>query len=65
MVDPQERVHIILADDSDNRILECAVAAGAEFIVTGDAHLLDLHSFREVRILSPRQFIDTIGSSLV
>lgn len=38
---PDKRL-TVLADDPDNRILECAVEAHAEAIVTGDRHLLDL-----------------------
>ena len=34
-----------LADEPDNRMLECAEAVGAVFIVTGDKHLLFLKMF--------------------
>ena len=43
-------------DPKDNRILELAVDGNAEFIVTGDADLLVLNSFRGVRILTPATF---------
>ncbi len=37
------RPHLhVLADEPDNRILECAVGSAADFIVTGDKHLLSL-----------------------
>ena len=42
----------------DNRILECALAAGAEAIVTGDHHLLQLRRFRGIQITRPRDFLD-------
>ena len=49
----------VVHDDDDHRILECAVAADAEFLVTGDKKdLLPLHIFREIRIVSPREFLD-------
>lgn len=47
-------------DESDNRILECAVAAKAEIIVSGDRHLRDLGEFRGIRILSPAEFLATL-----
>jgi len=40
------------------RILECAVAADADAIVTGDRHLLRLRRFRGTSIMSPRDFLD-------
>ena len=46
------------ADPDDNRILECAVASSAQSIVTGDRHLLALHPYRGVFILTPKQFLD-------
>jgi putative PIN family toxin of toxin-antitoxin system len=45
-------------DPNDDMILECAVNATADLIVTGDGYLLDLVSFRNIRILTPRQYLD-------
>ncbi len=46
------------SDPDDNRVLECAVAAGAGWIVTGDQHLLLLNRYRDIAIVTPRQFLD-------
>jgi uncharacterized protein len=59
-VDLQERVTVVEKDDADNRIIECALAAHAEIIVTGDLHLLELATFRDIRILTARAFLDEI-----
>jgi putative PIN family toxin of toxin-antitoxin system len=45
------------SDPDDDRVLECAVAAQAQFIVTGEKGLLQLTSFRDVRIVSPASFL--------
>jgi putative PIN family toxin of toxin-antitoxin system len=45
-------------DEDDNRILECAVAGKADFIVTGDRDLLALHPFENIPVLTVRQFVD-------
>ncbi|MBI2468276.1 MAG: putative toxin-antitoxin system toxin component, PIN family [Candidatus Rokubacteria bacterium] len=59
LVDPTERVTVVTAKDDDNRILECALAAEAEFLVTGDkAHLLPLGSYRHTRIVDPAQLLE-------
>lgn len=40
----------ILSDAPDNRILECAKEAGADLIVTGDKHLLELKQYEGMGI---------------
>lgn len=58
---PTERLTVVTANDDDNRILECALAARAEFLVTGDAqHLLPLGSYRDTKIVTPSQFLDLL-----
>jgi len=47
---PSERVDV-LADAPDNRILECAIAADADLIVTGDRHLLKLKNYQGIPII--------------
>ncbi len=53
-------IEIIKNDPADNRVLECAVACGADFIITGDGHLLDLGSFSGIKILKPDDFLKTM-----
>jgi putative PIN family toxin of toxin-antitoxin system len=60
IVKPKVKLHVIEEDAEDNKILECALTAGADFIVSGDSHLLKLGKFRKTRILTPRQFFDYI-----
>ena len=63
MAEPQQTVRI--ADDQDDdRILECAVAAKSQVIVTGDDDLLRLKSFERIRILTPRAFLNLIRRPL-
>ncbi|OGT36281.1 MAG: putative toxin-antitoxin system toxin component, PIN family [Gammaproteobacteria bacterium RBG_16_51_14] len=55
-VKPRRRLKV-LADDPDNRILECALTGSADFIVTGDKALLSLKEYRKVRIISLREYL--------
>jgi len=57
--EPGESVGVIEDDSTDNRILlECALAADAQTIVTGDKkHLLPLGSFRGISIVGLRDFL--------
>ena len=51
------RTIAVLADEPDNRILECASASGAELIVTGDQAMLALREFEGAEIISLREFL--------
>lgn len=48
---------VITEDPSDNKFVECAVAGDADYIVSGDKHLLDLGEYRGIQILSPAIFL--------
>lgn len=47
---------------SDDKVLACALICGADFIISGDKHLLKLKIFENISILSPRQFLDKFGN---
>jgi len=58
LVHPSERVAVIKRHEEDNRILECAVAAGADYLVSGDRrHLVPLKRFRGTTIVQPAEFL--------
>lgn len=64
LVFPAERVTGATPDPSDEMILECALAAEADVIVTGDKkHLLPLRQFRDIPILSPADFLRSLPAS--
>lgn len=61
VVKPDRTVHVF-KDDPDNRILECAEAgraeAGrAECIVIGDKTMLQLKQYRNIRLISLREYL--------
>ncbi|MBM4295918.1 MAG: putative toxin-antitoxin system toxin component, PIN family [Deltaproteobacteria bacterium] len=47
----------ITEDSPDNLVLACAVEGKADFIISGDHHLIDLKSFRGIRIVAPATFL--------
>ena len=55
-VRPARRLSVV-ADEADNRILECASAGEAEVIVTGDKGLLRLGTFEGIDIVSLRDYL--------
>lgn len=58
-VKPSEKISIC-RDPKDNVILECAVASKSRFIVTGDKDLLDIKSFRNIHIITPKEFLNLL-----
>lgn len=62
IVAPQQKLNIIKQDPDDNVILECAIEGKAGYIVSGDRHLLALKQYRGIKIITARQFIETLKS---
>jgi putative PIN family toxin of toxin-antitoxin system len=54
---PRITVDLIKDDPDDNILLECALAAGVKYIITGDPHLLKLGPFEKIKIISPATFV--------
>ena len=60
LVDPKIKLQVVKEDTEDNKVLECALAARADFIVSGDRHLLEVGKFKKTRILTPGDFFDSL-----
>jgi putative PIN family toxin of toxin-antitoxin system len=56
VVTPDDVPEVIEDDPSDNHILACALEAEAEYVVSGDRHLLELEEYEEVEIIEPTEF---------
>jgi putative PIN family toxin of toxin-antitoxin system len=55
-VQPTQHLSVV-ADEADNRILECALAGEAEVIVTGDKGLLGLGTFEGISVVTLRDYL--------
>jgi predicted nucleic acid-binding protein len=56
VVVPTEKITAITSGPSDNRILEAAVAAHPDYVVSGDSDLLNPHVFGGIEIVTPARF---------
>jgi len=54
------KAHVVVEHPSDDKFIECALAANAEYIVSGDKHLLKVGSYKKTRILSVSEFLQVI-----
>ena len=62
-VSPSRTVEVVEEDPDDDRIIECALAAGARWIVSGDKHLLGLEEYEGIRIVSAATAVEVLGRS--
>jgi len=60
LVNPIQTVSVVAEDPDDNRIIECALASGSQFIVSGDNDLLRLIHYKDIRILRVVEFLKLI-----
>jgi len=56
VVEPSHEVLGVCRDADDDRILACALAVDAKYLVMGDEDLLILKKYKGIRIVSPRDF---------
>ena len=59
LLHPKIPVSVLPNNDPDNRVLECALEAKADCIVTGDKLLQSLHPWSGISILSPTKFLES------
>lgn len=60
VINPEIKLDVIKSDPDDNKILECAVACGASYIVSGDRHLLELKEYDKIKIITPKAALGLI-----
>ena len=61
-VETATELDIIKEDPTDNRILECAMVADVDFIVSGDEHLLSIKKFGRIEIVTAKsEFLKSVG----
>jgi len=56
-------ISVITADPSDNFILATALEGRADWLVSGDRHLLQLQSFRNIPIVTARFFLSQLSAA--
>ncbi len=60
IVRPAQMLRVIAEDPDDDRVLECAIASGSQFIISGDNHLLHLAQYKNIRILKVAEFLTLV-----
>jgi putative PIN family toxin of toxin-antitoxin system len=60
IVEPTKKINIIKSDPADNKVLECALEGKAQYIVSGDNHLLRLKVYMGIRIVTAAEFLESV-----
>jgi len=50
-------------DETDNKYLECGTAANADYIISGDKHLLELKEYNGIKIVTAAEYLDIINGA--
>jgi len=61
IVKPEQKFNMIKEDSEDNKVIECAFEGKVNYIITQDKHLLDIKQFREIKIVSPEEFLNILS----
>jgi predicted nucleic acid-binding protein len=60
-VSPSFQFHIVTADPDDNKFTDCAIASGADYLVSDDHHFDPLlSSGHKTKLIRPAEFITVL-----
>jgi putative PIN family toxin of toxin-antitoxin system len=57
---PKNRIKNGSRDKTDNKYIECGITAKADYIISGDIHLLELKEYKEIKIITARNYLEII-----
>ena len=61
IVEPRQIVKVVPSEPMDNHVLECAIEAKVNYVVSGDKkHILPLKKFKNISIVSANQFLKVL-----
>jgi putative PIN family toxin of toxin-antitoxin system len=65
IINPKIKLKVITDDPDDDRILECAVSCGADYVVSGDKHLLNLGEYRGIKIITAAEMLNILQAQKI
>lgn len=60
IAEPKRQINAVKEDPADNKFIECAVEANADYIISGDKHLLKLKEFKGIKIITTKKLLGII-----
>jgi uncharacterized protein len=56
-IEVRSKIDVSKEDPTDNMFLECAQDGKADYIISGDHHLIDMSNYTGIQILKPKDFL--------
>ncbi|MFH1259656.1 MAG: putative toxin-antitoxin system toxin component, PIN family [Elusimicrobiota bacterium] len=56
-VEVKSKINVIKQDPTDNIFIECAFDGNADYIISGDSHLLDIGDYKNIQIIRAKDFL--------
>jgi len=53
-------VEAVADDPADDLVLACALEGNADFIISGDKHLLNLRNYQGIQMVTPAEFLESL-----
>ncbi|MBI3385275.1 hypothetical protein HY030_03740 [Candidatus Gottesmanbacteria bacterium] len=50
-------MRVVAKDPGDDKFIACAISGNANYLVSGDKHLLEMNNYHGLKILSPKGFL--------
>jgi putative PIN family toxin of toxin-antitoxin system len=58
-ITPKRKINNGSRDKTDNKYIECGLAAGVDYIISGDIHLLELKEYEEIKIVTAKEYLES------
>jgi len=60
-ITPGKQIEHGSRDKSDNKYIECGIAANADYIISGDTHLLEMKGYDKIKIVSAGNYLEIVA----
>ena len=60
---PKGQINNGSRDKTDNKYIECGITADVDYIISGDIHLLELKKYKNIKIVTAKDYLDIITYS--
>jgi putative PIN family toxin of toxin-antitoxin system len=55
---PKEKISNASRDKTDDKYIECATESSADYIISGDIHLLEIKEYKGIKILNAADYLE-------
>lgn len=60
IIEPPDLSDQVSRDEDDDKFIACAIAGSCQFIISGDRHLLEVSGYQGVKVVRPREFLESV-----